>query len=307
MAESLPAVVLRGKAPSTVKKYSVAFVRWKKWASARREIEIFPVQPLHLSLYLSYLIQKSASAAPVEHMVCAISWVHTIALQEDPTEHSLVKQVVAGAKRILAKPTSKKEPVTSSILRMLVDKFGSNDAPLSDVRTLSICLLSFAGFLRYDEIANLKETDVSVFADHAELYIESSKTDQYRDGTWVVIARTQSDLCLVVMLEHYMKLARIEGSFEKHLFRGLTVTKNGAKLIASIWWPQLHQNERVGAGEAGRGLSVSIAYVLGVHLPLLMRAYQTDGSRDMVDGEARVLRMAILRIVWRIGSRFPVI
>ena len=150
LAESLPAVVLRGKAPSTVKKYSGAFVRWKKWASARREIEIFPVQPLHLSLYLSYLIQKSASAAPVEHMVCATSWVHTIALQEDPTEHSLVKQVVAGAKRILAKPTSKKEPVTSSILRMLVDKFGSNDAPLSDVRTLSICLLSFAGFLRYE-------------------------------------------------------------------------------------------------------------------------------------------------------------
>ena len=30
-----------------------------------------------------------------------------------------------------------------------------------------------------------------------------------------------------------MKLARIEGSFEKHLFRGLTVTKNGAKLRPS--------------------------------------------------------------------------
>ena len=163
-------------------------------------------------------------------MVCAISWVHTIALQEDPTEHSLVKQVVAGAKRILAKPTSKKEPVTSSILRMLVDKFGGNDAPLSDVHTLSIGLLSFAGFLRYDEVANMKESDVSVFADHAELYIESSKTDQYRDGAWVVIARTQSDL---VMLERYMKLARIEGSFEKHLFRGLTVTKNGSKLRPS--------------------------------------------------------------------------
>ena len=75
-----------------------------------------------------------------------------IALLEDPTEHSFVKQVVAGAKHILAKPTSKKEPVT--ILRMLVDRFGGDDAPLSDMCTLAICLLSFAGFLRFDEIAN---------------------------------------------------------------------------------------------------------------------------------------------------------
>ena len=83
-------------------------------------------------------------------------------MQEDPTEHSLLKQVVDGAKRILAKPTSKKDPVTPSILRMHVDKFGRDDAPLSDVRTLAICLFSFAGFLRFDEIANLKESDVSV-------------------------------------------------------------------------------------------------------------------------------------------------
>ena len=81
--------------------------------------------------------------------------------------------------------------------------------------------------------------------------------DQYRDGAWVVIAHTQSDLCPVAMLECYMKLAQIERSIE---LRGLTVSKNGAKLrpsgsLSSIWWPQIHQNERIGAGEAGRGWS----------------------------------------------------
>ena len=82
--------------------------------------------------------------------------------------------------------------------------FGNDEAGLADIRTLLICLLSFVGFLRYDEIANLKESDISIFEEHLEVCIESSKTDQYRDGAWVVIARTHSNTCPVHMLERYI-------------------------------------------------------------------------------------------------------
>ena len=206
LASSLSEVVFRGKAPSTVKRYSRAFTRWKKWASTKREVCVFPVNPFHLSLYLNYLVQKSASIAPVEQMVYAISWVHSIAVKDDPTEHALVKQVFAGAKRILAQPTSKKEP-TAEILQALVTKFGNEEARLADICTLTICLLSFAGFLRYDEIANLKESDISIFEEYLEINIQSSKTDQYRDGAWVAVARTHANTCPVHMLERYVKLA----------------------------------------------------------------------------------------------------
>ena len=134
-------------APSTVRKYSGAFTRWKKWVRLKREICVFPVHPLHLSFYLNYLVQKSSSIAPVEQMVYTISWVHSLAIKEDPTEHALVKQVFAGAKRILAQHTSKKEPITVEILQSLVSTFGNEEAGLADICTLSICLLSFAGFL----------------------------------------------------------------------------------------------------------------------------------------------------------------
>ena len=45
------------------------------------------------------------------------------------------------------------------------------------------CLVGFVGFLRFSEIAHLRESDVHIFHDHAELFIEASKTDQYRDGS----------------------------------------------------------------------------------------------------------------------------
>ena len=60
-----------------------------------------------------------------------------------------------------------------------------------------------------------------IYQDHLEIFVESSKTDQLRDGAWVVSARTNSDLCPVSMLDRYIKAAAISGDPGKFLFRGL--------------------------------------------------------------------------------------
>ena len=105
-----------------------------------------------------------------------------IATVEDTTSHPLVVQVLAGIKRKLACPTTKKEPITPEILLTLVSKFGQQDALLSDIRTLCACLLGFAGFFRFDELTKLCESDIIMRKEHIEIFIESSKTDQLRDG-----------------------------------------------------------------------------------------------------------------------------
>ena len=232
LAQALPTIVLRGKAPSTVKKYSGAFLRWKNWASQKNEIICFPAKPFQVALYLAFLLQRSETSAPVEEAVNAISWVHQLAVVEDPTQNDLVRQVLAGTKRILAHKTMKKEPITPEILGKLVDKYASDNADLADIRVIAWCLISFAGFLRYSELAALKEADVQFFKDHLEIFIESSKTDQFRDGAWVIIARTHSKTCPVQILEHYMSLGdiNINGNGDLHLFRGITRSKYGVKL-----------------------------------------------------------------------------
>ena len=182
------------------------------------------------AIYLNFLIQKAKSSSPVEEAVNALSWVHKVATVEDPTTHLLVGQVLAGAKRLLAKHIVKKEPITPEILGKLVDSITFPSASLSDIRTITICLVGYAGFFRYNELAKLKESDIHIHKDHMEVFVESSKTDHYRDGAWVVIARTNSKLCPVAMMEHYMKKASIQGSDVKFLFRGLVNTKSGTKL-----------------------------------------------------------------------------
>ena len=52
-------------------------------------------------------------------------------------------------------------------------------------------------------------------------FLESSKTDQYRDGAWTTIARSDLETCPVKALEQYIAAAEIDLSEDLPLFRAL--------------------------------------------------------------------------------------
>ena len=62
------------------------------------------------------------------------------------------------------------------------------------------------------------------------VHIASSKTDQYRQGDNVLVARTGSATCPVEMLEHYYTMAALFTQSKLHLFWGIVVTRNGERL-----------------------------------------------------------------------------
>jgi hypothetical protein len=52
-----------------------------------------------------------------------------------------------GAKRILGKPTTKKEPITVGHVQRIVERFGVHCSNLYNIRICVMILLGFAGFL----------------------------------------------------------------------------------------------------------------------------------------------------------------
>ena len=42
---------------------------------------------------------------------------------------------------------------------------------------------------------SIKRSDIIMYTTHMSIFLEKSKTDIYRDGAWVIIARTYSELC----------------------------------------------------------------------------------------------------------------
>ena len=72
---------------------------------------------------------------------------------------------------------------------------------------MAMALLALAGSLRFDELANLKLKDLAQHDTHFELFIESSKTDQYRQAAIVPIVKSGTDLCPSGNLEKYLSRA----------------------------------------------------------------------------------------------------
>lgn len=73
-----------------------------------------------------------------------------------------MKSVLAGAQRLLAHHTSKKESITVFRLEQLVACKADSTASLYGIRSFVIYLLTFAAFFRFDEPARLVRFDVEI-------------------------------------------------------------------------------------------------------------------------------------------------
>jgi hypothetical protein len=66
---------------------------------------------------------------------------------------------------------------------------------------LTMVLVAFCAFFRYDDLQRLQRRDVRFFPDHAELFVFKRKNDQLREGDVVWLLRGESVVCPVGALE----------------------------------------------------------------------------------------------------------
>ncbi len=228
LAGKLPDTIFASRALTTTSKYQRAYDRWKQWAVAK-ELPSLPVNVAHFACYLQYLGDSTGSKAAVEEAVNSVAWVQRMAGQETVLQDGIIRSVMEGLQRMLAKPRVKKEPITPGMLQEIVASLHSPPT-LTDLRLGSICLLSFAAFLRFDEVSKLCCDDIKFFESKMEVHIKSSKTDQYRQGAIVPIARSGLTTCPVDMLRRYFTVGGLSTSSNDRLFRGISATKNGESL-----------------------------------------------------------------------------
>ena len=154
-------------------------------------------------------------------MYYALKWVHNIVCinpETDPTENNLVKSILEAAKRRLSKPVAHKQVLPSDILVKLCVKY-HDSVDIIELRDLALFILLFSGFLRFSEAQNLLCSDVKIFSTHLELKIRSSKTDLFRAGDVVPIARTETVSCPVSVVSRYIAAAHLDLNEDIHFFR----------------------------------------------------------------------------------------
>ncbi|KAK3101427.1 hypothetical protein FSP39_003485, partial [Pinctada imbricata] len=163
----LPDFCLKARAENTIKQYRYAFNNFCKWCKKYQPaVTPLPASDFHLSMYIIHLTKNGNSATNIQSVCHAISWAHSMAGVKDPCESDLVKLVKEGAIRETSRPIIKKEPVLPEHLIRLIDIFANDNCSLADLRIACMCIVAYAGFLRFSELSQLQRQDIKIFQDH---------------------------------------------------------------------------------------------------------------------------------------------
>ncbi|CAB4031942.1 integrase recombinase xerD homolog, partial [Paramuricea clavata] len=196
--------VLRSRASSTVKKY----VREHR-------------------KYIDFLTKNSYNA--VLQAFFGIKWVHSLLptdVKGNPADTTLSANIVEASRRAFTKPSIKKEPISTSTITKVCQQFAGPSCTLKGlIWTALIFSLGFTGLFRVSELLNIKAQDIGIQAEHLEIVVRKSKTDQYRQGNIVYIAKTNGPACPHSLLLRFYSLTGTQPRSNVYIFRSLSSLK----------------------------------------------------------------------------------
>lgn len=223
-------VMMGSRAISTARSYLNEITKFYRWCTLKEIPLVIPFSSTVVAVYLMELFKdKGKSSSCIVRIHAALKWLHsfcpTVGL--NPLDTGFCHNIVEAAKRSKVAPIKKKTPMSSTIVKEIIEKYGGDDANLKDLRLATLVCLGFAGFLRFNELSNIRPVDLTFEKDCLKILINKSKTDIYRKGNILYIARTTSKYCPVMLLERYIKVAQLSLSSILPLFRSISKTKRG--------------------------------------------------------------------------------
>ena len=228
LIRQIPRVIVASRSQNTVKVYIASFQRFERWALQFPELPIFPASPEAAALYLLSFSQSGKSTASIMQFHFGLIWVHRAACLPSPTQDPAYDTILQGVRSINAAPVTHKKPLSADMIMRMRESMRIEDGSnlLPDFCLLLYIVLSYAGFLRFDEATHIRRGDVTLHKSQLELVIPKSKTDQFRSGKSLVIARTGTPLCPVKMIRKYFYWAGISQDDNRYIFRNVFFHKN---------------------------------------------------------------------------------
>ena len=225
LIRQLPVFLIEAKSKNTVKCYSASYSRWVNWCQ-KFNLCPLPASEKYVALYVLSLVNSGCSKSTIDQALYGIAWAHDLSSCTNPCNSRFVHLARNAAYRTVGRPIVKKEPVLPSHLDELVKRFGHSNAKLDDLRVVTMCLLAYAGFLRFSELSALKRNNFKFFENYVQVFIESSKTDRFREGDSITIARSDLNTCPVSMLLRYFQAAKVPNDSEEFVFRSIQFYKS---------------------------------------------------------------------------------
>ena len=190
--------------------------------------------PVQVMVYRSAFV-KISSPTNTSHTRFWSYWFHPFVPINgpNPLDGACAKNVIESTKRAKGNPIVRKTRISTNLIKKIIDKFAAEGASLKDLRIAALRTLGFAGFLRFSELSNILCKHILFLEDHIKIFVPHSKTDVYREGNFVYIAKTLSKYGPVSILLRYMHEAKLTPTSDLQLFSPLSKTKLGYMMRSS--------------------------------------------------------------------------
>lgn len=221
-------------APSTKRVYASGQKRYLEFCRAGSLVP-FPATEDQLCTFVAHLTDEGLLHSSMKGYLSAIRRLQIIKGMGDPFAASwpLLEYTLRGVKLRQAKQKDTRSkkclPVTPDILRKLRKSWERKCQDPDYIMLWAACCTCFFGFLRsgevtipssreYDPEGHLSEGDVSLDSQSdpsvVRVHIKASKTDPFRQGVYVYLGRTGSELCPVAAVAAYLAIrGRSAGPF----------------------------------------------------------------------------------------------
>ena len=165
---SLFDVLFNSRANSTAKKYINEIKKFFVWCKSRQISIQLPFPCPVVALYLFNSDQQLRCLNSVVLVHAALKWLHSFAPDDNPNrgnhpnplDNACCRSMIECAKRTRSLPISKKKPVDADVVKSIVDRFGAEGESLKDFCIVAVTSLVFAGFFRFNELANIQPNHI---------------------------------------------------------------------------------------------------------------------------------------------------
>ena len=193
------------RAPRTRAAYERDWSAFQRWCKARGVLSL-PTSARTLASYLTHLAQHGRKVSTIRRARIAIGAMHADHGAARPDRDARIRTLERGIAKTYGAREESARPLLIEELARVLDVLGTG--PRAD-RDRVLLLLGFLGAFRAGELAALRIEHVTVTDDAVRVFLERSKDDPCRRGTYVNIARGQtSRLCAVAAVRAWLARLR---------------------------------------------------------------------------------------------------
>ena len=169
--------LLTSRVHSTAKKYLKGINKFLLWYRTRKIALQLPFSSSVVALYLFGLDQQLRSPAAMVLFHAVLIWFHSFVPDDgpNPLDNACCKNLIECAKRTRGNPVNKKKPVNPAVIRSIIYSHGTEEASVKDLRIAVISSLGFAGFFRFNELANIQPKHLTFCDGFVTIFVPSSK------------------------------------------------------------------------------------------------------------------------------------